>query len=162
MIADQLADLKADYADANWTPVENYHITLEFFGSFPQYKPILPILEEVAFESQPFDMMTLSGGIFIDDKLTLYIDFYKSKEIEDLVRNVREKLAIDNKFKYIPHVTVGKARKPSKQQYFLIKKKFERLKFEHNFLVSEVTLFESIPAGKRHIFEELASFKLGA
>lgn len=161
-IADQLIELKEDYADANWTPFDNYHITLEYFGSFPQYKPLLPILEEVAFEATPFDMMTLSGGVFIDDKLTLYIDFYKSKEIEDLVRNVRAKLAIDNKFKYIPHVTVGKARVPSKQQYFLMKKKFERLKFEHVFHVDEIVLYESVPAGKSHIFNELAVFKLGA
>ena len=159
---EQLAPLKYDYADANWTPKENLQISLEFFGDFPQYKPLLPVLEEVAFESEPFDLMTLSGGVFIDSKLTLYIDFYKSKAIEDLVRNVREKLAIENKFKFIPHVTVGKYRIPSKQQYFLIKKKFERLEFEHVFHVDTITLFESTVTSYHPVYKELASFKLGA
>jgi 2'-5' RNA ligase len=158
---EQLAPLKYDYADANWTPKENLHITLEYFGDFPQYKPLLPVLEEVAFENQPFDLITLSGGVFIDSKLTLYIDFYKSKAIEDLVKTVRQKLSIDNKFKFIPHVTVGKYRKPSKQQYFLMKKKFERLEFEHVFHVDEMTLFESVMTSHTPVYRELASFKLG-
>lgn len=161
LIHEQFADLQQDYADARWVPERNYIISLQYFGEIRDVDYLTSVLEEVAFENEPFSLMTLSGGIFIDSKLTLYIDFYREKKIENIVTTLREKLQIEDKHKYIPQITVGKARVPSKQQYFHMKKKFEKITFHHQFEVEEIVLLESVLTADSPTYKEVKSFKLG-
>jgi 2'-5' RNA ligase len=157
---EQIEVLYREYRQFHWTPKENYHITLHFFGEVDNYKELVPKIEEALFEVRPFHLFPFEFDLFIQKKITLYLGFHREKRIEQIVKNVRDVFAPDEKTKYVPHLTIARYKIPSKQQYLLLKKKLLNLPIDLMLEVKKVTLFESINAGKFPIYKKLHSFKL--
>lgn len=155
-----LAPLRRDYVSARWVPPENYHITVHFFGEVSEYVQLIPKIEEALFEMPPFELVVLSGGVFQFPDLVLYVDFYRAKVLEKLARNLDERFTTGKLYRFIPHVTVARMRKPSKQQYLLVKKKMMEFTTDLQFEVSELSLFESVQAENGVRYEVLHTFTL--
>jgi 2'-5' RNA ligase len=159
-ITKAIEPIRRDHADARWVPTQNYHITLAFLGESWEPEEVIPRVERAVYDIPSFRMSTLTGGVFIDDKLTYYVDFYRAKPLETLVDALFRELAIEKKYKFIPHVTVAKAKVPSKQQYMHIKRKWEQTEIEHDFDVTQIGLYESILTNQAPVYREVALFDL--
>ncbi|MCX7996294.1 MAG: RNA 2',3'-cyclic phosphodiesterase [Patescibacteria group bacterium] len=156
-----LENLRNDYAWARWVNPDNYHITIHFFGERPGFSDLLPILEEAVFEAPPFELDLLSGGVFQYPELVLYVDFYRARALEILAKRVAERFSNGGKiYRFIPHVTVARMKKPSKQQYLHLKKRMTAFQVEHRFRVEEVCLFESVQHMGRVGYISRANFTL--
>jgi len=158
----QLEPFYQDYKVLTWVPPEQYHIMLHFVGPVADYKPIESRLKDLLWDIPAFRLTAFTGGIFIDDKLTFYIDFYRSQVLEDLAKRIKDDVQKeeDPKYKFIPHISIARHKIPSKQQYQLMKKKMERLKIDCEFDVTEVSLFESTQSSKGPTYKKLATIPL--
>lgn len=153
-LSKQLKEIKKDYPQFNWIPEENYHLTLHFFGDVVSLPKLIDRLKEELYDKESFYLYSTNCGVFINKKIILYLGFRKEKKlliIEDI---------IGNKKNFIPHLTFARCRIPSKQQYYVLKKKIEKLKINIEFPVKELTLFESLPNGKYPIYKKIAHFPL--
>jgi 2'-5' RNA ligase len=155
-----LAEIQREYPYFSWTPPQNYHITLAFLGERADYRDLIPALERVVFDVDAFETMTIGGGMFMRDDLTFVLDLYRSKQLEQLAENIDFELQYQREKKFMPHVTIGSYRIPSKQQYFLIKKKIKSIKLEVEIPVTELTIFQSDLTRTVPVYTELASVPL--
>lgn len=160
VIEDALAPVKEANPHYRWGLPSNYHITVHFFGDVTNVDPLVHRIEELLFAQEAFDLKLYSGGIFIGDAITLYVDFYRSRGIEEISRVIEEDVNDGKIYRFIPHITVARYKVPSKQQYLLAKKKMEGLTFEHEFRVREVTLFQSILTNKTPVYTPIHEFPL--
>lgn len=160
-IYDVITPIRLQYRRYKWVPQENYHITLHFFGDVPKetVPALVSRLEQCLFECKEFSLTLLSGGVFIRSNIVLYLDFYREKMIDVIVKKIREDLEHDGN-KYVPHITIARSRIPSKQQYLLIKKKLESVKPKMELPVTSVVLFESIKRRSYTEYREVARFPL--
>jgi len=72
---------------------------------------------------------------------------------------------LDNKLgnqtmKFIPHLTIARSRIPSKQQYFVLKKRVEKINIDISFKVNEVILFESVLSKHHPLYIKKKRIKL--
>ncbi len=162
LIQKSLVKLQQKYYTANWVQPEDFHVTVCFIGEVEDYKKFIPRIEETLFELRPFELDLASGGIFQHDPLVLYIEAYRNKELEKAADTLHEViLNRSSEYKYRPHITVGRARNPSKQQYTHMKNQFHALKLDHSFPVNEITLFKSeFHSGRPDVYEVLETFTL--
>ena len=65
-----------------------------------------------------------------------------------------------NDQRFIPHLTIAKAKTPSKQQYLHLKKKLLKFPIDLNFPAKRIHLFESILKGPRPEYKKIAAFPL--
>lgn len=162
LIQKSIVPLQQKYYTARWVQPKNFHLTVTFIGEVPDYKKLIPKIEKAIFDVRPFTLDLKGGGIFQRDALVLFIEAYRQKALEKLAEDLN--IALLHRpleYRYIPHITIGRARNPSKQQYVHMKKLFEELEIEHNFEVHEITLFKSeLKGGDLLSYEELVSFKL--
>jgi len=161
-IAKELIQIKNEYRDFQWVPEENYHITVHFFGETDRLEQIKERLSEILFDAKSFFIYSLSIDMFIKSKITIYLDFHREKTLENIEKNIREVYEGGNvnEIKFIPHLTVARCRIPSKQQYFVLRKRLEKIKTEIEFKVKSLTLFESIPNEGRPHYKKLGIFPL--
>lgn len=163
-IAAELVELKRDYRDFRWVAAANYHITLHFLGEVPEgeLKPLISHIENTIFDTRSFYLYALHGGIFIRNKITLYLEFQKNRELTALVDAVRTiQTPYQNNHKiFIPHLTLARYKIPSKQQYLLIKKKFNKFAPDTSFEVSKIYLFSSTLNEKTPEYTKVAEFDL--
>lgn len=158
----QLEPLRREYGDMNWIPKKHFHITTLYLGDIPGgVEAVRPNIEQAVFYAEPFSMITLTGGVWIHRSLTLYLDFYRVKQLDALVGHIDEAFQYERDLKYIPHLTIGKARIPSKQQYHHLKKKLENFKPDLEFEIDELTLFKSDLSGPKPVYTPMERFKLG-
>ena len=66
----------------------------------------------------------------------MYLDFRREKEIERISES------INGSEKYVPRLLLAKYKIPSKQQYFVIKKRLSNLEVDISFKVNKLSLFE--------------------
>jgi len=159
-LSQQLSQIKKEYQDITWVEPENFHITLHFFGEISNYKKIIEKIEEAIYDQDRFYLYSLNVNLFINHKIIFYLGFRREKILEKLVDKIKSSLLIFDKKKFIPHLTFARYRIPSKQQYFVLKKKFSRLNIDINFPVNKIILFQSILTMKKPLYKKIAIFNL--
>lgn len=156
--------IRNKYSNYSWVKEENYHITLHFFGEVEEDKieNIKAKIEKGIWGVDPFYLYSRSVGVFSNDKHVLYIDFYREKKIEDLAKRLKKIINQKGKKKYhfIPHLTLARGKRSSKQQYFALVKKLKQIKININFLVDKIILYQSIITAEKPIYKSLFEFSL--
>lgn len=159
-VEEQLQDIKKEYKDFNWTPFQNFHITLLFLEEGLDLKEIIKKVENAIFEINPFYLYSFAVDLFINKNILLYVSFRREKMLEVLAKRLDEEFELKNQVKFVPHVAIAKYKIPSKQQYIHLKKKLSQLSVDFEFKVDTLTLFESITSGKKPEYKKLHQFKL--
>lgn len=155
-----ILSLKREYPQFSWVDKENFHITLYFYGEISRPEKIVKRLKERLYQQPSFYLYFRSGDLFLNQKITLYLNFLREKKLESLVEQIKSPSHIKNKQKFIPHLTIARAKKSSKQQYLHLKKKLEKINLELSFLVNKITLFQSILTGKKPVYKEIVQIPL--
>lgn len=149
----QLQDMKKVYPQFQWIKMANYQVVVQSFGNSFNAKKVIERLEEVLFDKKIFFLYSNSVQLTIEDNITMYLDFQREKEIEMINEDIRrEFLVFANDLKFEPHILLANYKIPSKQQYFVIKKRVSNLVVDISFKVSRLSLFEGA--------EKIHSFKL--
>lgn len=156
----QLAEIKKEYADLSWVSPENYHITVYFFGYADNADKIKQKLTDALYDQSEFHLYSRDIDIFSKRKIIAYLNFRREKKLENLAEKVFSIFQIKSEEKFIPHLTLGRYRRPSKQQYLLLKKKLKRLPIDISFKVDKLILFESILEGPKPVYKKIAKINL--
>ena len=156
----QLKNIYKNYPDFKWVSKESFHITLHFFGEVNNPEKIIKKIKDTVYDQAVFYLYSLNADLFLRKKITIYLGFQRSKNLEKLVDSLREELGIHEKMKFVPHLTIGSYRIPSKQQYLLLKKKLKNLKIDIEFKVTKLILFDSLLTSKKPVYKMVAEFPL--
>jgi 2'-5' RNA ligase len=157
----QLVQLKKEHAQLSWVPSKNYHITVHFFGEIENIDKLKKRIEDALYDAEEFQLFSLGMGIFIDNKITLFVDFERQKKLEDLVSKIHDRvLHTREKVKFIPHITVARYKVPSKQQYLHLKKKLEEMDIDIEFPVQKIYLYQSVLQPQASQYTKIAEFPL--
>lgn len=152
------------YPHYNWVSEENYHITLYFFGEVDENKisKIKSRVKNEIWDMKPFYLFSKSLGVFSNKKHILYIDFYREKNLEYLTKKLKKSFNNDdkNKSQYLPHLTLARGKRSSKQQYFALVKKLKKVDVKINFYINKIILYQSIIKSTKPIYKPLCQFNL--
>ena len=160
-ISKEIEKLKSRYPTFRWVKQDNYHLTLLFLGEVKEEKlaKIKTRLERAVFDFTPFYLFSYSYELFINHKIVLYAAFKREKEIENLAKNIRKEFKEfnfkTNSKRFVPHLTIARARIPSKQQYFVLKKTLLKIPTDFFFKVDKIVLYKSTLTKKGPIYEKL-------
>lgn len=165
-ITESLNLLKVAYPQFNWIDEENYHVTVYFYGEMntADGEKARRTLETLFHDEDPFYLYSNSVDLFMHNNITIYLNFRREKKFEKIAMKVREAFTKSypySKRYFTPHIALARCRIPSKQQYFVLKKRLEKLDVEINFPVKKITLFESIITQKKPLYKKLSSYSLG-
>jgi len=139
----QLSDFKKIYPQFQWESIENYSILVHSFGEFSDPKRTINKLETALFDKKLFYLYAYKVALTIQDKITLYLDFRREKEIERINESIKELFPMtQSSEKYVPHLIIANYKIPSKQQYFVIKKRLANLDIDLSFKVNRLSLFK--------------------
>lgn len=142
-IIDQLADFRKIYPQFQWEKPENYNILVHNFGEFSDKKSTIKLLEMALFDKNTFYLYSFEVNMAIQNNITLYMNFRREKEIELISERIRELApTMQNSDKYVPHLILANYKIPSKQQYFVIKKRISNLEMDISFKIGKLSLFE--------------------
>ncbi|MBI2049773.1 RNA 2',3'-cyclic phosphodiesterase [Candidatus Roizmanbacteria bacterium] len=142
-LSDQINSLQKGYPHFRWVGEDNYHITLLFFGDQFKTPYLIRKIQDAVYDSSEFYLYSLHADLFLRGKIILYLAFRRNKELESIVHKIKENLAMDTAKKFVPHLTLGRYKVPSKQQYLHLKKKLRNLVFDIEFRVPKLILFNS-------------------
>ena len=158
----QLSDLKKTYPDFRWVAPSDYHITVQFIGEISDVDRLKNKIEKAIFEIPSFYLFAQEADLFFRQTLVMYVGVHRNRMLRNLMDVVREELHLKEKKgkEFMPHLTFARYRIPSKQQYLLIKKKVQRLKVELGFLVTQITLFDSVIENNKSQYKIVAEFPL--
>ncbi len=160
-IDNQLSEIKKTYPQFQWIPNDNYHITVNFFGEVNNQKKIINRLEEVLYDKESFYFYSTTLDLFIRNKITIYLNFKREKIIEKINEDINETFQIfENSVKFTPHLTLARYKIPSKQQYFVLKKRLTKVSVDISFKINKLTLFKSILNENCSIYKKIHTFKL--
>lgn len=161
-ITADLIDIKSQYPDFKWVSEENYHITLEFLGEVGDVKRIEEQIKNALYDQDSFYLYSNSVDLFIQDKITIYLNFRREKAVEALVEKVMSATNRNNDEgrKFIPHLTLARYKIPSKQQYFVLKKRLSKINIDIHFHTRKLVLFQSILGGSKPIYNKVEQFNL--
>ena len=142
-IVEQLADFRKLYPQFQWEKIENYHILVHSFGEFSDKKSSNKLLETALYDKNIFYLYSFEVALTIGNNIVLYLDFRREKEIERINERIRElSSSMQSSEKYVPRLLLAKYKIPSKQQYFVIKKRLSNLEVDISFKVNKLSLFE--------------------
>ena len=159
-IDDQLSELKMEYPQLRWVSWETYHMTLHFLGEQTRLESIEEKIKKAVYDQSPFYLYSLGANLLIKDDISIYLIFKREKKLEGLVSALKEELVVGHMKSFFPHITFARYKIPSKQQYFLMKKKVEKLNINISFPVKKIVLFESIMTGKKPVYKVVKKFSL--
>ena len=141
-IVDQLSDFKKIYPQFQWEQPKNYSILIHTFGESSNSKTIISKLELALFDKKLFYLYAYEISLTIGNKITLYLDFRREKEVERISKSIKEEFQIiKSPEKYAPRLILANYKIPSKQQYFVIKKRLSNLDIDVSFKVNKLSLF---------------------
>lgn len=157
----QLEEIRKQYPEFSWVAPENFHITVHFFGETVNVDSVKQRIKDLIFDQEEFYLYSTDVDVVANEKLLMYVNFRREKKLENLAEKISRSFNFTNaERKYVPHLTIGRGRKSSKQQYFVMKKRVEKIPVDISFRVSKVVLFESIITHKRPVYRKLAVFTL--
>lgn len=161
-ISDQLNELKDAYPDCSWTDKETYHVTVHFFGEVVHEEKLKKRLHNLLFDCRSFYLYPRKINLFLRKNITFYVDFLRSKDLESIQEKCNQEFApiSEEQREFIPHITVGHYRIPSKQQYFLLKKRLEKTSIDGEFAVNSLVLYESNLNDGAPYYKVIESFPL--
>ena len=143
-IVDQLADFRKLYPQFQWERIENYNILVYSFGEFSDKKSTIAKIETALFDKNTFYLYAFEVALTIQNNISLHLDFRREKEIERISESIKALTSrMESSEKYVPRLTLAKYKIPSKQQYFVIKKRLSNLEIDLSFKVNKLSLFES-------------------
>ncbi len=160
----QITPLMRDYPGFSWVAPNDYHVSLHYIGEIVAAKLPLAVehIQSVLYDVPTTQMYTFGLDLFMDENIIIYLSFYRNKIVEEISNRMFELFEPGKKRKhdYIPHVSLGRTKIPSKQQYFLLKKKLANLKVQVEFAVPHIHIYESIEKRKAPIYQKVASIPL--
>ncbi len=158
----QLTDIKREYPGFNWVSPENFHCTVHFFGERNDLEKIKQKVKDLIWDKEKFYIYSKNIDVIANDKLLVFLTFFREKRLEDLAQTIKDYFGNGNLTdrKFLPHLTLARGKRSSKQQYFVLKKRLEKISVDVSFKVTEIVLFESILEGKKPLYKKLASFEL--
>lgn len=160
-IDNQLSEIKKAYPQFQWVTSDKYHITVYFFGEIFDPKKIINKLEQVLYDKELFYFYSTSVNLFIHHKITINLNFKREKKIEKINENINEAFQIfKNSVKFTPHLTLARYKIPSKQQYFVLKKRLAKVVVDVSFKINKLVLFESILGKNQSVYKKIYTFKL--
>jgi len=159
-IDDQLRELKSEYPNLRWVSWDAYHMTLHFLGEQTRLEPIEEKIKKAVYNQSSFYLYSLGADLLIKDEILIYLIFRREKRLEGLVSALKGELDTGQSKPFFPHITIARYKIPSKQQYFLMKKKVEKLNIDISFPVKEIVLFESVMTEKKPIYRVVKKFSL--
>ena len=153
-IVEQLADFRKLYPQFQWEKIENYHILVHSFGEFSDKKSSIKLLETALYDKNTFYLYSFEVALTIGNNIVLYLDFRREKEIERISESIRRfSSRLESSEKFIPRLLLAKYKIPSKQQYFVIKKRLSNIDVDISFKVNKLSLFEG--EKRRRVFKLL-------
>lgn len=142
-IVDQLADFKKLYPQFQWEKTENYNILVHSFGEFSDKKSTIEKIETALFDKNLFYLYSFEVALTIGNNIVLFMDFRREKEIERISESIKRiSSRLESSEKFVPRLILAKYKIPSKQQYFVIKKRLSNLEIDISFKVNKLSLFE--------------------
>lgn len=159
---EQLAPIKKEYPQFIWASPENFHITVHFFGERNDLGRIKKRIKDLLWDQTAFYLYSFNLDVFVNHKLVVYLTFHREKKIEQLAERIKENFDGNsvNDRKFIPHLSLARGPRSSKQQYFVLKKRLEKIDVDISFAVRRLILFESILYGNKPLYKKLATFDL--
>jgi len=103
-------------------------------------------IERTTFDLDKTHLATTGLGLFVKKGITMHITYGRSKTLETIHNRIISVIGpqIPQKHDiYIPHTTVAKYKLPSKQQYFHLKKKIQKIPIDIEFPLDSLQLYES-------------------
>ncbi len=142
-IVNQLADFKKLYPQFQWEKTENYNILVHSFGEFSDKKSTIEKIETALFDKNSFYLYSFEVALTIGNNIVLFMDFRREKEIERISESIKAiSSRMESSEKFVPRLILAKYKIPSKQQYFVIKKRLSNLEVDISFKVNKLSLFE--------------------
>ena len=159
---EQLKEIKKEYPQFNWVSAENFHVTIHFFGERHDGDKIKKKVKDILWDQTGFILYSLDADVFVNHKLVVYLNFRREKKIEELAKRIKSNFDGNsvNERKFIPHLSLARGRRSSKQQYFVLKKRLEKIDVDISFAVKRLILFESILDGNKPLYKKVATFNL--
>lgn len=165
-LEEQITPLKKEYPQFEWVSEKNYHITIHFFGEITDVEKLQKRLEECLFDQESFYLYSFGADLFINHRIVPYLSFRREKKLESIAKRVNpvtlehSGYGVKGSQRYIPHLTLARARVPSKQQYFVVKKRMSKLNVDISFHVKKLVLFQSILGGKIPVYKVVKKIPL--
>ncbi|GIW63772.1 MAG: RNA 2',3'-cyclic phosphodiesterase [Patescibacteria group bacterium] len=165
-ISDKIDHIKAKYKTLKWIEPKNYHITLIFLGEINQKKiaSIEQRLQKAVFDTTEFNLISFKLGVFPNKKRIIYLSFFNEQKINQLAKKLKQefqdylKQLPENKF--VPHITLAKGKRSSKQQYYQLIKLLDQTKIKIEIPVDKVCIFTSQLTAHRSIYHQLFEIQL--
>src|SRR3990167_10175449 len=141
----QIDDLRKQYPDFNWVSRENFHITVHYFGETNKLEKIKEKIKDLLYDRVSFHLYSMAVDVFATHKLLIHLGFKREKRLEDMAEMIKDNFDGNeyNERKFVPHLTLARGRRSSKQQYFALKKKMQKANIDISFKASKLVLFES-------------------
>lgn len=162
-ISQSITVVRREYPQFNWVPPENYHITIHFFGEIDDDVKIKEGISNVLFDRDRFYLYSNFVDLFINNKIVIYLDFRREKNLEKIAEDITGRFQQPediHKKKFVPHLTLARYKIPSKQQYFVLKKRLAKLDIDIEFPVDKLVLYQSILTEEKPIYKKLEEFPL--
>ncbi len=154
----QIGQLKKEYPSFLWTPYSEYHLTVHFFGEEEHETEIIKKTTDALYQQKTFYLYGVGLNMLVHNKITFYVEIKKEKALIQLVETVRNIFPNISGYKvFVPHISVGRSKIPSKLQYFLLHIKLKKTNIDIEFKVDQVTLFKSIDQRNNVYYEEIGS-----
>lgn len=163
-LANQLELLKKLYPQFSWVYPEDYHITIYFHGEVVSIDKTINRLKDIIFNVDKLYFYSTNLSLFINSKIIIYLNFKREKNLENLVEKIENSFKMEkpgNNKEFVAHLTLARAKIPSKQQYLVLKKRLSKTFIDLEFAAHEITLFESFLGGRKPHYEKKAQFTLG-
>lgn len=161
-IEQQLMPLKRDYPEYTWVPKHNYHVLIHHFGELPETRleKVTQKIQDALYDTPSFYLYSYGTDLFLSKKIDLYVNFQREKKLEELESKIAQQFVSNINYKYTPHLSIARYKLPSKQQYYLLKKKLHNIEINTEFEVKSLALYESILTHKVPVYNKIAEFPL--